>query len=48
MAAKLPSKIERNIMHLLLTPMFAIDEMVVPSGAIVIGVLTLLAIIRGK
>jgi hypothetical protein len=38
---------ERKLMHLFM-PMFAFDEMVTPSGAIVIGVLTVLAIIRGK
>jgi hypothetical protein len=35
-------------MHLLFTPMFAIDEMVAPSGALFIVILTVLAALRGR
>ncbi len=35
-------------MHLLFMPMLAVDEMVTPSGALVIVVLTVLAAFRGK
>jgi hypothetical protein len=47
-ANELPSNNERKIMHLLITPIFAIDEMVAPSGAVVIVLLAVLAVLRGR
>jgi hypothetical protein len=41
-------KSERKTMHLLFTPIFAIDEMVAPSGALVIVILAVLAVLRGR
>ncbi len=35
-------------MHLLLIPLLGVDEGVIPSGALVIVLLTIAAVIRGK
>jgi hypothetical protein len=39
---------ERKIMHLLLLPVLADDAMIAPSGAVVIVILTVLAVLRGR
>jgi len=42
-------KTERQAMHLLLfAPMFASDAMVAPSGAAVIVILTIVAVLRSR